>query len=73
MVSPAGLHWKWLDVGGSAIAGYALGDAPEILGDQIGRVVSWKSSSDVSALAGKAVRPRFVMKDADRYSVQFRP
>jgi len=28
------------DASGSAIAGYALGDAPEIVGDQINRVVS---------------------------------
>ncbi len=59
------------DAAGSAIAGYALGDALEIVGDQIERVVSWKGGSDVGSLAGKPIRLRFVMKDADLYSIRF--
>jgi hypothetical protein len=33
---------------------------------------SWKSGTDVSQLAGKPVRLRFELKDADLYSFQFR-
>ena len=57
---------------GEAIPGYALEDAQEIVGDEIKRLVAWEAGSDVSALAGKPVRLRFVMKDADLYSLRFR-
>ena len=52
--------------------GFALADCPEIYGDAIEEVVEWKSGSDVSALAGQVVRLRFVMRDADLYSIRFR-
>ena len=55
------------------IDGFALTDCQEIFGDEIERVVKWKSGSDVSALMGKPIRLRFVLKDADLYSIQFRP
>jgi len=60
------------DEAGNAIPGFGLADCPEIYGDFIDEVVKWKSGSDVSALAGKSVRLRFVMKDADLYSIRFR-
>ena len=41
------------------------------IGNEIDRRVTWKSGSDVSALAGKPVRLRFSMKDADLFSFQF--
>jgi hypothetical protein len=59
------------DAGGAAVPGYALDDCPEIWGDEIARVVAWKSGTDVSGLAGRPVRLRFVMKDADVYAFQF--
>jgi len=60
------------DVNGAPIPGFALVDADEIVGDEIRRTVTWKDSSDVSALAGQAIRLRFEMKDADLYSIQFK-
>ena len=45
-------------------AAYSIGD--------IARLVTWKSGSSVAVLAGKPVRLRFVMKDADLYSPRFR-
>ena len=57
---------------GQPIAGYSLGNSREIVGDEIDRVVTWESGSDISALVGKPVRLRFVMKDADLYSIRFR-
>ena len=56
------------DAGGEAIEGFALGDAEEIYGDEIEQVVSWKNGSDISKLAGRVLRLRFVMRDADLYS-----
>ena len=35
------------------------------------RNVAWKSKSDVAELAGRAVRLRFVIRDADLYSYRF--
>ncbi len=61
------------DAQGAPIDGFTLAQCPEIFGDDIARVVSWEGGSDVSALAGQPVRLRFVMKDADLYSIQFRP
>lgn len=57
---------------GKAVAGRSLADCPEIIGDQIDRIVTWKAGADLSALAGKAVRLRLWMKDADLYAIRFR-
>jgi hypothetical protein len=35
--------------------------------------VSWKNGTDLNSLAGRPIRLRFVLKDADVYSMQFRP
>lgn len=59
------------DADGKPVPGFALDDCHLQYGDQIDRVVSWKSGSDVGQLAGKPVRLRFELKDADLYSFQF--
>jgi hypothetical protein len=61
------------DAEGQAIPGFTLNDADSIVGDEISRVVTWGGKSDVGPLAGKPVRLRFLMRDADLYSVQFAP
>lgn len=48
-----------------------LTESAELIGNELDRVVHWKSGSDVSALAGKTVRLRFILKDADVYSLRF--
>ena len=60
------------DTNGSALPGYGQDDCRELIGDEIERVVAWERGSTVSGLAGKPVRLRFVMKDADVYSLRFR-
>ena len=60
------------DAAGKPIAGCTLDDCPEIIGDEIERIVAWKRGPDVSRLAGKPVRLRFVMKDADLFALRFR-
>ena len=57
---------------GKPVEGFALDNCPEIFGDAIDRVVTFKGGSDVSHLAGKSIRLRFVLGDADLYSFQFR-
>ena len=59
------------DESGRAFPGRSLDDCDELVGDSIERPVSWKNSADLSALAGKTVRLRFVMKDADLFSLRF--
>ena len=67
-----GIRVEVQDASGNPIPGFTLADAQEIIGDHIARIVSWKSGSSVAALVGKPVRLRFVMKDADLYSLRFK-
>ena len=60
------------DAQGKPLEGFALGDCPEIFGDQLERVVAFKGGSDLGKLAGTPIRLRFVLKDADLYSIRFR-
>ncbi len=60
------------DAAGNAVDGYTLEECPEIVGDQIERVGSWKAGSDLRSLASRPVRLRFVLKDANLYSIRFR-
>jgi hypothetical protein len=60
------------DAQGKPVPGYALEEAIEQAGDDLGRVVSWKHGADVGKFAGTPVRLRFVMKDADLYSLRFK-
>ena len=57
---------------GQPIAGFTLDACHLQYGDQFDRVVSWESGADVSELAGRPVRLRFELKDADLYSFRFR-
>lgn len=59
------------DAAGQPLPGYAASECPEIIGDEIARLVRWKSGLDVSKLAGKAIRLRFELKDADLFSLRF--
>ncbi len=68
-----GIRVEVQDASGKPLSGFALGDAVETIGNEIERVVRWKSGSDVSSLAGKPIRLRFVMRDARLYALQFRP
>lgn len=56
---------------GQPIDSFALEQCDEVFGDDLERVVSWQGSSDVSRLAGKPLRLRFSLKDADLYSLRF--
>jgi hypothetical protein len=59
------------DAEGQPIPGFTLDDCAEVFGDAIERTVTWKSGSDVSSLAGKPVRLRFHLQDADLFSFRF--
>lgn len=61
------------DTKGKPIPGFALQDSAVLIGDRIAGEARWKSGADIGALAGKPVRIRFVMRDADLYSFRFFP
>ena len=59
------------DADGKPIPGFTLADSIELYGDTVARNAIWKDNPDLGALAGKPVCLRFVMKDADLYSIKF--
>ncbi len=69
--APGSVKVEIQDKSGKPIPGFGLDDCIEIWGDQLERTVAWKRGHDVSRLAGKPVRLRFVMADADLYAIQF--
>jgi hypothetical protein len=66
------------DALGNPLPGFALEDSPLLWGDVIDGNVGWKRAASrtdpepLRRLAGMAVRLRFVLRDADLYSIQFR-
>jgi hypothetical protein len=65
------------DLDGTPLGGFAAADCPEIIGDEIERMVEWKAAAgkpqaDLGTLAGKPVRLRFILADADLFSFRFR-
>jgi len=66
------------DAAGNPIPGFDLKESPLIFGDKIEGEVSWNrvegqaGRNPLAGLAGRAVRLRFVMCDADLYSLQFK-
>ena len=59
------------DADGKPVPGFTLADSIELYGDTVARNAIWKDNPDLDALSGKPVRLRFVMKDADLYSIKF--
>lgn len=58
---------------GTPISGFALNDCPEMLGNELDRQVRWQGQADLTSLAGKVVRLRIVLKDADLFALRFAP
>jgi hypothetical protein len=59
------------NVEGHPLPGFALADCHEVYGDDLQRSVAWRGSPDLGALAGKPVRLRLEVKDADLFSFRF--
>lgn len=66
-----GVRVEIQDGAGKPVPGFTFADCNEQFGDQLDRVVSWKSGTDVSQLSGKTVQLIFELKDADLYAFQF--
>ena len=67
-----GVRVEIQDREGKPLPGFRLVDSRELFGDSVEQEVSWDGGPDVSAIQGRPVRLRFVMKEADLYSFQFR-
>jgi hypothetical protein len=67
-----GVHIEIQDAAGKPISGYALNSCQEIIGDDVAHLVAWKHGTNVSQLAGRKIRLRFFLKDADLYGFRFR-
>jgi hypothetical protein len=62
-----------LDPSGAPIEGFATQKCDLIhTCNEISRAVAWRRNSDVSKLAGKPIRLRFSLHNADLYAFQFR-
>ena len=62
---------EFLDASGNPIPGFTLDECDMFFGDTLDWRCSWNGSTDVSSLAGKTVSLRFVMREADLYSMKF--
>jgi hypothetical protein len=60
-----------LDVDGAPLPGFAEDDAVPVIGNDLSKVVRWSHGSDVSTAAGRPVRVRFHMQDADVFAFRF--
>ena len=56
---------------GQPLPGFSLDQCNEVFGDEFDRRVTWSGDGDLGELAGRPVRLRFVMRDADLYSFRF--
>ncbi|MEN8193993.1 MAG: hypothetical protein ABFS12_14310, partial [Bacteroidota bacterium] len=61
-----------LDENGKILPGFELENSKEIIGDKIEKIVTWNRNPDLLKLNNKPIRLRFVMKDADLFSIKFR-
>lgn len=59
------------DEDGRPLPGFTAADADPVVGDAVAWTVTWRGDADVSALARRPVRLRFLMKEADLYALRF--
>jgi hypothetical protein len=65
------VHVEILDPDGRALLGYKADECNEIFGDELDRQVTWNAGHTLADLAGKPVRLRFILEDADLFSFRF--
>ena len=66
------VHVEIQSADGDPIKGFTVDDCPPIYGDEITRKVRWNSDATLSSISGGPIRLRFVLLDADLYSIGFR-
>jgi hypothetical protein len=71
VASGGGVRVEIQDAAGKPIPGLSLEECEPLTGDSIDRTVRWKSGADLASLAGKPIRLRFEIRNADVYAMQF--
>jgi hypothetical protein len=66
-----GVRVEIQDESGRAIPGFAFTDCQLLFGDRLDGVVAWKDSPELSRLAGRPVRIRVQLQEADLYAFRF--
>ena len=56
---------------GQTLSGFALNDMTPLFGDELDGSITWGKSGDLSRFVGRPVRLRFLLKDADVFSMRF--
>ena len=59
------------DTAGRPLPGFGAADAPVLYGDELDATVRWKQGVDLSALRGRTVQLRVLLKDADLFALRF--
>lgn len=72
IVSKGATRAELQDAGGKALPGFSIDDCTPINGDFVEQAVTWKGGS-LAPLAGKPVRLRIELNQADIYALQFAP
>lgn len=60
------------DAAGNPLPGFLLTECRNLVGDTVEQTMQWSQDADLAVLVGKPVRLRFVMQEADLFSLQFR-
>jgi hypothetical protein len=66
-----GLQFELCNESGEPHEGFSLADSERLFGNEIAHTVNWQGRTNVSSLAGKPVRLRVRLRDADLYSFRF--
>jgi hypothetical protein len=60
-----------LDADAKPLPGRTLAESQDFAGNRLEHDFRWKKGADLSDLAGRVIRLRFVLKDADVYPLRF--
>ena len=61
-----------LNIDGKPIKGFEIENSNELIGNEIEKIVSWKWNPNLHKLSSQPIRLRFIMKDADLFSIRFK-
>lgn len=59
------------DTDGNPVPGFTLSDCDQLYGDSLDQPLSWNGIRELTPLAGRTIRLRFELADADLYALRF--
>jgi hypothetical protein len=66
-----GIRVEVQDLQGKALPGLSLADSRELIGNEIDGAVQWRDAKALAAIAGRPVRLRLQLRDADLFALRF--